>query len=90
MSVPRLQAVIGLSERFLERNQLISVGGKNTIEFWYITLITRADAFEKIRNELAPHGPCIDASISSMMSDVGMHWISKASRKRISMRHNLV
>ena len=48
---------------------MVSGGEKNTIESWYITLITRADAFEKIRNEIAPHGPCIDASISSMMSN---------------------
>ena len=50
---------------------MVSVGEKNTVESWYVTLITRGDTFEKIQNEIAPHGPCIDASISSMMSDAG-------------------
>ena len=36
--IPRLQAVIGLSERFLERNQLVNGGGKSTIESWYLAL----------------------------------------------------
>ena len=50
---------------------MVSAGGKGTVESWYVTLITRADALEKIQNEITPHGPCIDASISSMMSDAG-------------------
>ncbi len=50
---------------------MVSEGGKNIVESWYITLITRVDAFEKVRNEISPHGPCIDTSISKMMSDVG-------------------
>ena len=34
-------------------------------------MTNRANIFEEIQNEIAPHGPCIDTSISSMMSDAG-------------------
>ena len=87
--IPRLQAVVELSERFLERNQLVSGGGKDTVESWYVTLTNRAKIFEEIRNEIAPHGPCIDASISSMMSDAG-YALNFEGIKRTSMRPNLV
>ena len=50
---------------------MVSGGGKNTIESWYVTLTNREKIFEEIQNEIGPHGPCIGASISSMMSDVG-------------------
>ena len=50
---------------------MVSEGGKDIVESWYITLITRVDALEKARNEITPHGPCINTSISSMMRDAG-------------------
>ena len=50
---------------------MISGGGKNTVESWYVALTNRENTFENIQNETAPHGPCIDTSISSMMSNAG-------------------
>ena len=45
-------------------------------------MITRAYALEKIWNEITPHGPCIDASISSMMSDAEYVLDSKGIKEK--------
>ena len=50
---------------------MVSGEEKNTVESWYVTLTNRAKIFEEIRSEIAPHGPCIDTSISNMMSVAG-------------------
>ena len=46
--IPKLQTAIGLSKRFLERNQLVSEGGRSTIESWYVALTNRAKIFEEV------------------------------------------
>ena len=48
---------------------MVTEGGKSTIESWYVAFTNRAKIFEEVRSEIAPYGPCIDASILSMMSD---------------------
>ena len=69
--IPRLQVVIGLLERFLERKQLMNEGGKNIVESWYVALTIRLRILEEIQNEIAQHSSGIDTSISTMMGDVG-------------------
>lgn len=72
LAIPRLQAFIGLPEAYLERTRLVDEGGLSIVESWFVALTTRFRTLEEIHDEIAQHGPSVDTSISTMMSDVGV------------------
>ena len=72
LAIPRLQAFLGLPKKYLKRAKLVDDGGLSTVESWFVALTTRLRTLEEIQNEIAHHSPGVDASISTMMSDVGV------------------
>ena len=70
LAIPRLQAFIELSKKYLERAKLVD-GGLSTVESWFVALTTRFRTLEEIQNAVAQHNPGVDTSISTMMSDIG-------------------
>ena len=89
IAIPRLRAFIGLPERYLERTKLVDEGGMSMVESWYVAMIIRLRILEEIQNEIAQHSARVDASISTMMSNVGLRLILKISKRRTSMRQSL-
>lgn len=72
LAIPRLQAFIGLPEKYLKRAKLVDEGGLSTVESWFVALTTRLRTLEEIQNAVAQRNPSIDTYISTMMSDVGV------------------
>ena len=70
--IPRLQTFIRLPEAYLERARLVDERGLSIVESWYVALTTRFRTLEEIHDEIAQHGPSVDTSILTMMSDVGV------------------
>lgn len=71
LTIPRLQAVLKLSDRFLERNRLIEEGWKCMVGFWFAALTIRVRILEEIHDEIARHHPSVEDSIASMLHDAG-------------------
>lgn len=71
LAIPRLQAFIGLPEKCLERVKLVDEGGLSMVESSFVALTTKLRTLEEIQNVIAQHRPGIDASISTMVSNVG-------------------